>query len=174
MVSLSLQQIKHTSAYLAVSTNRSFGIGQRRINSFFMVHVWLVCSGKLWSQMPVFLWRKRWACCYSHVSLSHHRTEYSTILFKQDGATARTARVSMEVIWEMFLEHVITLCLPCIFVCHYFLCECLKVTTRPWIIDDLKIATQKQISATRKHGKVSIGKPADRVGRVFTQWWATF
>jgi hypothetical protein len=37
------------------------------------------------------------------------RTELSTIWFQQDGATAHTARASMEVSLEMFPQHVISL-----------------------------------------------------------------
>jgi hypothetical protein len=60
----------------------------------------------------------------------------------------------MEVLWEMFLEHIISLCgelpwparLPNISTYRGHLKE--KVyTTRQWIIDDLKIVIRKQISA---------------------------
>jgi hypothetical protein len=38
-----------------------------------------------------------------------HGIELSAIWFQQDGTTAHTAIASMEVIWEMFLEHIISL-----------------------------------------------------------------
>jgi hypothetical protein len=41
--------------------------------------------------------------------LSRHGIELTTIWFQQDGATARTASVSIEVIREIFPEHVILL-----------------------------------------------------------------
>jgi hypothetical protein len=41
--------------------------------------------------------------------LSHRGTDLSIVWFQQDGTTARTARASMEVVREIFLEHVILL-----------------------------------------------------------------
>jgi hypothetical protein len=41
--------------------------------------------------------------------LSRHGIERSTILFQQDGATAHTARASVDVVQEIFPEHVISL-----------------------------------------------------------------
>jgi hypothetical protein len=42
--------------------------------------------------------------------LSHCGIELSTIWFQQDGATSDTVKAYMEVVWEMFLEHIISLC----------------------------------------------------------------
>jgi hypothetical protein len=89
--------------------------------------------------------------------LSHRGFELSIIWFQQDGATAHTARASMEVIQEMFPEHIISLrselpwpaCSPDLSACDYSLWGYLKAkpyTTRPRTIDDLKITVQKQIS----------------------------
>jgi hypothetical protein len=41
--------------------------------------------------------------------LSCHGIELSTVWFQQDGATAHTVRVSMEVVQEIFPEHIISL-----------------------------------------------------------------
>jgi hypothetical protein len=90
--------------------------------------------------------------------LSRRGNELSTLWFQQDGATAHTERASMEVVQEMFLEHVILLSgelpwparSPDLSACHYFLWTHLKAkmyTTRPRTIDDFKIAIWKQISA---------------------------
>jgi hypothetical protein len=38
-----------------------------------------------------------------------HGIELSTTWFQQDGTTAHTAVASLEVTWEIFLEHVISL-----------------------------------------------------------------
>jgi hypothetical protein len=72
----------------------------------------LVWSGKLRRHR-----RRRWACSYSHICslrwnvtvLPHTRTELSTIWFQQDGATAHTARASIELVRKKLLEHVISL-----------------------------------------------------------------
>jgi hypothetical protein len=82
--------------------------------------------------------------------LSHREIELSTIWFQQDGSAAHTARASMEVVREMFLEDVISLRgelpwparLPDLSACDYFLWGYLKTkvyTSRPWTISDLKI-----------------------------------
>jgi hypothetical protein len=81
----------------------------------------LVWSGKLQGHRPLFLLRRRWACSYSHIcslfwnvmELPHTRTELSWScaldhMVQQDGATAHTARASMEVVQEIFPEHIIS------------------------------------------------------------------
>jgi hypothetical protein len=83
-------QMKHTSTNMTVSTNRIFTTGQRKIhsspiNGSLAVHIRLVWSGKLRSHRPLFLWRWRWACSYSHIcslgwnviELHHTRTKSS-------------------------------------------------------------------------------------------------
>jgi hypothetical protein len=67
--------------------------------------------------------------------LSRHGIELSTIQFQQDGATAHTARASIEVFREMFLEHVMSLRgelpfpahSPDASACDYFIWVYLKV-----------------------------------------------
>jgi hypothetical protein len=69
------------------------------------------------------------------LELSHQGTELLTIWFQQDDGTAHTARASMEVIHEIFPEHVISLRgkipwpahLPDLSSCDYFLWGYLKV-----------------------------------------------
>jgi hypothetical protein len=87
--------------------------------------------------------------------LSRRGIELSTIWFQQDAASIHAARASMEVIWEMFLEHLRgelpwPARLPDLSACGYFLCGYLKAkvyTTRPRTISDFKITIRKQISA---------------------------
>jgi hypothetical protein len=92
--------------------------------------------------------------------LSRCGIELSTIWFQQNGATAHTARVSMEVIREMFPEQAISLHRelpwpahsPDLSACDYFLWEYLKVkvyATRQQTIDDddFKIKIWKKFSA---------------------------
>lgn len=99
---------------------QNFCTGQRKIqsssiNGLFTVQVWLF--GADWSYNPVFLWRWWWACSYSYIcllywnvtKLPHTRTELFTIWFQQDGAIAYTVRVSIEVVQEMFQQHIISL-----------------------------------------------------------------
>jgi hypothetical protein len=84
--------------------------------------------------------------------------ELWTIWFQQDGATAHKVRTSIEVIWEMFTEHIISLrgkvpwpaCSPDLSVCVYLLWGYLEAkvyTTRPRPFDDLKVPIRKHISA---------------------------
>jgi hypothetical protein len=84
-------------------------------------------------------------------------TELTTIWFRQDGATARTARASMEIVREIFPEQVISLRgdlpwparSPDLSGSDYFVSECFKAkecTTRPETIAG-NIAIRKQISA---------------------------
>jgi hypothetical protein len=171
-MSLSLWQMKHNSTYLAVSTDRIFDTGQREIhcnsfNSLLTVHVWLVWSGKLLGHRPLFLWRRRRACICSHVEtlrnslapeLGRRGIEFPVIWFEQNGATAHTARASVELVREIFPEWVTSLrselpwpvFLPDLPACDYFLWTHPKAkvyTIRPWTNDDFKIATWKQISA---------------------------
>jgi hypothetical protein len=90
----------------------------------------------------------------------------------------------MEVVREMFPEHVISLCgdlswparSPDLSTCDYFLCDYLNMkvyTTRPRTFDDIKVKIRKQISAipqtTTKHGEASSGKSASQVGTVRMQ-----
>jgi hypothetical protein len=74
--------------------------------------------------------------------LSHLGTKLATIGFQQDGATAHTAKVSIEIVREIFPEHVISLHgklpwparLPDLSACDYFFWVLLKAkvyTTRP-------------------------------------------
>jgi hypothetical protein len=92
--------------------------------------------------------------------LSRRGIELSTIWFQHDGATAHTARASMEVIQEMFAEPLISLWgklpwpghSPDLSACDYFLWGYLKAkvcTTGPQTINGLKIAIWKQISAIK-------------------------
>jgi hypothetical protein len=89
--------------------------------------------------------------------LSCHGTELSTIWFKQDGATAHTARASMQDIQKTFPDHVMSLRSdhprPAhsldLSACVYFLWRYLKAkvhTTTPQTTDEIKIAIWKQIS----------------------------
>jgi hypothetical protein len=68
-------------------------------------------------------------------------------------------------------------CLPDLSACDYFPWQYLhakKYATISWIINDLKTAIRKQIPVIpKKHGEVSTGKPASKVGRVYTQSSAT-
>jgi hypothetical protein len=71
-MSLSLWQTVHISSYLAVSTNRIFAIGQRKIHTAPPTapsQCTLNClawSGNLRSHRPLFLWRQRWVCSHIH------------------------------------------------------------------------------------------------------------
>jgi hypothetical protein len=60
--------------------------------------------------------------------------ELWTIWFQQGGATSNILKASMEVVWEMFLEYIISLrddlpwpaCSPDLSACDYFLWKYLK------------------------------------------------
>ena len=78
--------------------------------------------------------------------------------FQQDGATAHTARVSMEVVRRMFPQHVISRFgdvswpprSPDLLICNFFLWGYLKsrvYTNRSRTIEELKLSIRQEIAA---------------------------
>jgi hypothetical protein len=81
-----------------------------------------------------------------------------TIWFQQDGATAHTKRVSMDIVQEMFPRHVISkhgdlpwpACSADLSVCDCFLCGYLRAKVfinRPRTTDEQKVTIQQEIAA---------------------------
>jgi hypothetical protein len=120
--------MKYTSTYLAVSPNRIFFEDENG-------RAVAVTSARYVEMLRNFLTPE----------LSRRGTEFSTIWFQQDGASAHTARASMVVVISLSGELPWPASSPDLSVCDYFLWGYLiaKVyTTRP-----RNIAMQKQISA---------------------------
>jgi hypothetical protein len=161
-------------------------IHRSSIKGLFTVHVWLVCkSDELRTHKPLFLWRLCWACSYSRVcllcwnvmELPCTRTEVSTILFLQDGATAHTASVSFGKCFRSMLFH----CEASSYGLHVLLIsmsvssssggalkqKCTPLDHEPSWFQDRN--SEANFSDTRKHGEASSGKSASEVGSVCTQ-----
>lgn len=126
---LSSWRMKHSSTCLAVSISllgRGKSPAVPLTSSSQCTCIWCVVEnfGALRSHRPFFFfWRLRRACSYSHTcsfrwnvselltpELSRLGIEFPTIWFHEDGASAPTIRASMEVVREIFPEHVISLC----------------------------------------------------------------
>jgi hypothetical protein len=166
--------MKHNSTYLAVSTDRIFATGQKKIpcscisSLFNVARVTVLCGVANFGVVGPYFFEDEEGRAVTVTSaryvemlrniltpeLSHRGIESSTIQFQQ----AHKARASMEVVRELFPEPVISLrcehpwpvLSPDLFARDYCLWWYLtsKVyATRPRTIDDLNTAIRKKISA---------------------------
>jgi hypothetical protein len=169
---------KHTSIYLAVSSNRIITIGQGKIHSspisgFFTVHIWLVWSDKLLSLSCFF--KNKDGCADTVIfalyveilwnfltpELSQCGILFWALWFQQHDTTAHTATASMEVVCEMFLVCYFTAWRAC--MAYTFTWSlCLSVftlevyTTGPWAISYLKNIIWMQISVTENMARQAL------------------
>jgi len=95
---------------------------------------------------------------FLHPELQKRGVNMREMWFQQDGATAHTVRVSMEVVWHMFPQHVIS-CFGDVSwppsssdlsICNIFLwwyLKCSVYTNRPRTIEELKLSICQEIAA---------------------------
>ena len=124
--------------------------------------IWLWVNDQLDTQLRYTRWRKKNAyflkwVLVGRVKVGDLMVKMEEMWFQQDGATAHTARASMTVVWQMFLQHVVSRfgdvpwppCSPDLSACDFFLWGHLKSKVYIWkprTVDDLKVSIRKEIA----------------------------
>ena len=106
-------------------------------------------------------------CNFLRPQLRSVRVNTEEIWFQQDGATAHTARASMTVVRQMFLQHVVSRFgdapwpprSPDLSACDFFLWGYLKskvYVRKPCTVDDLKVSIREEIATVPQEMLVNV------------------